>query len=252
MGIWNETCMLSHLPILEGEAVGGVLLAQNKDSKRTSYPDEIWKPISPVIRGEYDGYGRIAGLKDWSSLETCYRTLGKIGQLAFLAEGREIPAELLNLKTLIKYAEHDALLVRYKTALGDSRRRVALAMIRFDILQYVYAVKSSCFQKFVRLCDQGLPIEDPGTGRPVHSILKWLHENKVCVADARITDKRAIDLINALIDHMVNEAGGHAREVIGVLLDVGFTSDELVNEFLFTRSDVEDCLEEDGEESDEG
>lgn len=70
--------------------------------------------------------------------------------------------------------------------------------------------------------------------------------------DARITDKRAIDLINALIDHMVNEAGGHAREVIGVLLDVGFTSDELVNEFLFTRSDVEDCLEEDGEESDEG
>lgn len=188
MGIWNETCMLSRLPILEGEAVGGVLLAQNKDSKRTSYPDEIWKPISPVIMGEYDGYGRIAGLKDWSSLETCYRTLGEIGRLAFFAEGREIPAELLNLKTLIKYAEHDALLVRYQTAIGDSRRRVALAMIRSDILQYVYAVKSSCFQKFVRLCDQGLPIEDPGTGRPVHSILKWLHENKVCVADIKALD----------------------------------------------------------------
>lgn len=74
--------------------------------------------------------------------------------------------------------------------------------------------------------------------------------NKTHVDDARITDKRAIDLINALIEHMINEAGGHAREVIEVLLDVGFTSDELVDEFLFTRSDVEDCLEEDGEESD--
>ena len=84
MGTWNETCMLSHLPILEGEAVGGVLLIQKKDSKRTSYPDEIWKPISPVIKGEYDGYGRVAGLRDWSNLETCYRILGKMGRLSFL------------------------------------------------------------------------------------------------------------------------------------------------------------------------
>ena len=189
MGTWNETCMLSHLPILEGEAVGGVLLIQKKDSKRTSYPDEIWKPISPVIKGEYDGYGRVAGLRDWSNLETCYRILGKMGRLSFFAEGYEIPAELLSLKTLIEYAEANRLSVRYQTAIGEDRRRVTLALIRSDILQYVYAVKSICFQKYVGLCDQGLPIEEPGTGRPVHNILKWLHENKVCVADIKALDE---------------------------------------------------------------
>lgn len=188
MGTWNESCMLSHLPILEGEEVGAVLLAQNKDSKRTSYPDEIWQPISPVIKGTYDGYGRIAGVRGWSDLETCYRNFGKIGHLKFFAEGDAIPAESLNLNTLIEYAEHDGLVVQYQTPIWEKRRNVTLALIRSDILQYVYAVKSDCVQKFVELCNQGLPIEDPRTGRPVHPILKRLHENKVCVADIKAID----------------------------------------------------------------
>lgn len=194
LGTWNETCMLSYLPVLEGDVVGAVLLAQNKDSMRTSYPDEIWKPISPVIVGHYDGHGRIADIRDWSDLETCYRNLGQKGQLKFFAEGNEIPYDALRLGTLIEYAEHDELLVQYKTPIWEQRRKVTLALMRNDILQYVYEAKADCRKKFVELCVQGRPLEDPAAGRSVHIILKRLHENKVSVADIKAIDSFMLGL----------------------------------------------------------
>lgn len=194
MGTWNETCMLSHLPVLEGDVVGAVLLAQNKDSMRTSYPDEIWKPISPVIVGHYDGHGRIADIRDWSNLETCYRNLGQKGQLKFFAEGNEIPYDALRLGTLIEYAEHDELLVQYKTPIWEQRRKVTLVLMRNDILQYVYEVKSDWCKKFTELCAQGLPLEDPMSGRLVHIILKWLHEDRIPVADIKAIDSFMLEL----------------------------------------------------------
>lgn len=53
---------------------------------------------------------------------------------------------------------------------------------------------------------------------------------------------RAVTLINALIDHMINDEGGHARWVIDTLLDVGFTAEELTEVFQFPKSDVDDAL----------
>lgn len=114
--------------------------------------------------------------------------MGKIGQIKFFAEGNEIPTEILTLKSLIEYAEHDSLSVQYFTPTYQRIRRVTLALIRSDMLQYVYEAQSGAFRKFVEFCDQGLPIEDPRTGRPVHSILKHLHENKICVADIKALD----------------------------------------------------------------
>ena len=61
---------------------------------------------------------------------------------------------------------------------------------------------------------------------------------------AEIPPERAVALINAMIDRMVNDAGGHVREVIGTLLDIGFTKEELVDTFQFTQSDVDDCVAE--------
>jgi len=186
--------MLSHLPILEGDDVGIVLLAQNRDSMRTSYPDEVWKPISPVVYGEYDGYGRIAGVRDWSSLETCYQNLGKSGQLSFFVEDKEVPCEALRLKTVIEYAEHDELSIRYRAPFGEKTKRVTLALMRSDILKYVYEVKSDCLKKVTELCVQGLPLEAPMTGRPVHIILRRLHENGVRVAEVKAIDSFMLGL----------------------------------------------------------
>lgn len=57
---------------------------------------------------------------------------------------------------------------------------------------------------------------------------------------------RALELINALIDHMINDEGGHSRRVIETLLNVGFTAEELTESFCFPAGDVEDLLAEEG------
>lgn len=57
---------------------------------------------------------------------------------------------------------------------------------------------------------------------------------------------RALELINALIDHMINAEGGHSRRVIGPLLDIGFTAEELTEDFCFPAGNVEDILAEEG------
>jgi len=59
MGCWIETDMLTNLPINYGERVAAVLIAQKQDPMRTSYPHQTWQPISPLIYGDYDDYGRI-------------------------------------------------------------------------------------------------------------------------------------------------------------------------------------------------
>ena len=71
-----------------------------------------------------------------------------------------------------------------------------------------------------------------------------MHQNTQNVQKQGIPPERAVALINAMIDRMVNDAGGHVREVIGTLLDIGFTKEELVDTFQFTQSDVDDCVAE--------
>lgn len=55
---------------------------------------------------------------------------------------------------------------------------------------------------------------------------------------------RALELINAIIDHMINDEGGHSRRVIETLLNIGFTAEELIEDFCFPSSDVNDVVEE--------
>lgn len=56
---------------------------------------------------------------------------------------------------------------------------------------------------------------------------------------------RALELLNALIDHMINNEGGQSRQVIDSLLSVGFTAEELTEDFCFSAGDVESVMEED-------
>lgn len=56
--------------------------------------------------------------------------------------------------------------------------------------------------------------------------------------------ERAVQLINRIIDRMVNDAGGHAREALAQLIELGFTREELVGEFLFPEADVDDLMSE--------
>lgn len=56
---------------------------------------------------------------------------------------------------------------------------------------------------------------------------------------------RAVELLNALIDHMINSVGKQSRQVIASLLSVGFTAEELTEDFCFSAGDVESVMEED-------
>lgn len=57
MGCWNETCMVSRLPILYGLRCCGVLAVHTGENNNMSYTTNAYKPISPIFEGEYDDYG---------------------------------------------------------------------------------------------------------------------------------------------------------------------------------------------------
>lgn len=54
---------------------------------------------------------------------------------------------------------------------------------------------------------------------------------------------RAVELINHMIDRMIDDAGGHSREVLAQLIELGFTREELI-EFQFPAADVDDLMSE--------
>lgn len=51
--------------------------------------------------------------------------------------------------------------------------------------------------------------------------------------------KRVMYLLNTLISYMLSENGGDVGETIDILLDLGFTKQELVDDFSFDAEDVE-------------
>ena len=52
----------------------------------------------------------------------------------------------------------------------------------------------------------------------------------------------AVYLINRIIDRMIDDAGGHSREALAQLIELGFTREELIDEFQFPTADVDDLM----------
>lgn len=69
-------------------------------------------------------------------------------------------------------------------------------------------------------------------------------KSKSNAAPGKMQLPRALELINAIIDHMINDEGGHSRRVIETLLNIGFTAEELIEDFCFPSGDVNDVIEE--------
>lgn len=63
MGCWNETCMLTNLPILIGNPTVILFLQQNYTPHAGCHPDGYFRPVSLPIEGLYDDYGRLEGIK---------------------------------------------------------------------------------------------------------------------------------------------------------------------------------------------
>mgnify|MGYP004673777473 CR=1 FL=1 len=66
MGSWNETCMLSHLQIMQGDAVKAIILVNNNENANEStqiYYNESYSPLTLPIDAEYNDYGSVENEK---------------------------------------------------------------------------------------------------------------------------------------------------------------------------------------------
>ena len=84
MGCWNETCFLTRLPILEGEPVKLLFLAENTGYARNNvHASGFWQPVCLPFHGCYDGYGRIESLTPDPSNDMAFKMLSaaKLGIL---------------------------------------------------------------------------------------------------------------------------------------------------------------------------
>ena len=65
-----------------------------------------------------------------------------------------------------------------------------------------------------------------------------------------MTHERAMELLNEIINTKVEEAGLDAREAAEELFGMGFTVEELVQDFEFDADDLEDLCSSDNDEED--
>jgi len=65
VGYWNQTCAISHLPIIQGQSVVIVAMVQNTFTTDLCYPESHYIPIKTPCYGEYDGYGGVENI--WGS-----------------------------------------------------------------------------------------------------------------------------------------------------------------------------------------
>ena len=60
MGCWNETCMLSHMQILNGDDIKVIILVKNADKSNPCYYNENYSPLILPFDAKYNDYGGIS------------------------------------------------------------------------------------------------------------------------------------------------------------------------------------------------
>jgi len=142
MGCWNETCMLTHLPILVGERTVAVLIAQQHATHNSNcYPDGVFQPISLPITGDYDDYGGLEniernaavllGLSETELYSSHDSTACSFTPVA-TADMQTAPDWEQRLSDLIEEARHDTLFIKDPTTVtGFSRVFVVMMKDEF-------------------------------------------------------------------------------------------------------------------------
>lgn len=74
MGCWNETCFVSHLPIVSGEDCYAVLMAENYYEVSRCYPSSKYNPIT-LAKGRYDDYGSLKNVYKFDEFITALKLL---------------------------------------------------------------------------------------------------------------------------------------------------------------------------------
>lgn len=88
MGSWNETCMLSGLPIQPGDSCYAVILLENPEVYDICYPTSSYIPLF-ICRGVYDDYGRLADIQG-EGLEAFLNTWNEHGEVIDLDSAQPV------------------------------------------------------------------------------------------------------------------------------------------------------------------
>lgn len=197
MGCWNETCMISHLPIHEGEQVGAVILARVGDSHTSSHCDEVWKPVSPVFMGEYTGYGSISVADDdyyAKKVMVAYHNINKSLPFRYRPEGKtryeDVNWGAMDTDSFLR-AIHDgecklSVKVLTMSETGEwaktsiKTQQLALVLIKKPILDFINEHVNAMDRTYPQ---STRPLSEAGLcGATSHTELKELHAHNVDVS----------------------------------------------------------------------
>lgn len=192
MGEWNETCLMTRLPILPGEAVMGLLLARRDAVLDRSYPDGEYMPIGLPVLGEYDGYG---GLEDPWATKGIVSTAGRF-ELYEQTGGDYQPFQpdsdmAYCVSHLFSAAADDRLFVNTNTRGCLTYKPVEVVFVkhdfyRFAIQQYIADFGPYCLQDDVILRDRLPEAMRPDPDQPACDNLRRYLAFRACMNACRI------------------------------------------------------------------
>lgn len=146
MGCWNETDMLTQLPILAGDPVKVFILLEELSEQRSCSCDSAWKPLCLPISGKYDDYGRIEDIQeDWNTqailkhcngaLQTNMWLLSERGQT--MAQYDKILTQFpyTSIRDLLRAIERDYLCRRSAYCTERKHKAISLAMVHDEMYQ---------------------------------------------------------------------------------------------------------------------
>lgn len=195
MGCWNETCMMTHLPIFYGEPAAVVLIAERPAPGSMVYADGTFAPVSLPILGNYDDYGR---LEDIEYDDKALMLLAETPFISMEEHGNKPgkPIDLSGLQTesdwedtiigLIEKAGHNGLAIQFKNDLQP----VYPAFFRRDF-----------FDRAVSCMSPMLPI---GFAKDVSYRVRSMENLRPALRSGRVTetDMHPLAALNEYLDAM--------------------------------------------------
>ena len=144
MGCWNQTCGISHLPILSDDEVIVIPLVETNESRSIvacSY-DDNYAPLCFPIVGKYDEYGCIEDAK------VSENTMELLKSLKIVWEDDE-PYEMKTIEEFIEDIEHYNIYLKTNSLINDKSRIKCVFYNKklYDTLVEEFAKQKPYYQK---------------------------------------------------------------------------------------------------------
>lgn len=126
MGSWNHTCMVSRMPILAGEDVVSVFLAQKPEQMvdHHCYLNAFYDPLPYLIYGKYNDYGAVEdfdGPQDDLVVEFFRRNIIEMEVGENKSHDIEVKIDAVSMENLYEYDHEGRLFIKCPARFGGKR-----------------------------------------------------------------------------------------------------------------------------------